>query len=131
LPSALHIHLRFESKRKYQYVKDLLDMGVSPIADFFSSLFELALASADLARELLDEMKMPMYLPDCSGEKLRAIVTATLVAQTQKELTIENYRSLTQILELCIRRFDWPLDLLNEGECTTSLIAEGKVLHGD
>lgn len=124
IPEVLHRMLQFKFKKQYCPIR-CASRDEAPLSAFLDSVFELAVASMDLTRELLHEMMSPWFF-DCTNEELRAAVLSSLVRQTQRRLEVENYRSITQILEICVRQFDWPLDLLQEVNTKpTTLLYEG------
>jgi hypothetical protein len=124
LPESLHRVLRHEHKRRYSPIPST-NKEESPFLDFFDSLFELATASQDLACGLVTEMLSPLFISEGSPDELRALVLCALIRQTSKHLEVDNYRSISQLLEMLLTRLDWPLDLVGELDVpATSLICE-------
>lgn len=125
IPACLYQNLRHECRKHYRPFQRKDEPLF--VADFFESLFELAILSLDLVKALLDEMFNPIFIRDCDAELLRATVTCLFVKQTRQALTIDNYRNLVQLTEMCLQRFNWPLDLMREFQGNqTTLLSESK-----
>ncbi|KAI6174559.1 hypothetical protein M3Y97_01004000 [Aphelenchoides bicaudatus] len=125
VPESLHRMLRHDRKRNYQSIPTTTLKDESSMFDFFDSMFELAVASADLACEFLDEMLSPLFVMEVSAEELRAHVHCALIRQIRKHMDADNFRSILQLLEVMLKRLNWPLDLIVDlGERPTVLINE-------
>jgi hypothetical protein len=114
IPACLYRYLRHECKKRYSQIHNKVENPLPHVVDFFDSLFDLAILSLDVAKELLEDMYNPIFLFDSSAKQIRAVVTTLLIKQAEKAINIDNYRNLAQLLETCFHRFDWPLDLVQE-----------------
>lgn len=134
IPVCLYESVRYENKKHYRPFEASTNDEERPlfVIDFFESLLELAAISLDHALMLLDHMRNPLFIADCNADQLRAAIIILLVKQTKKSLTLDNYRNLVQLLGECMKRFEWPLDLMREAEgYESNLLSESEFFKCD
>ncbi|KAI6170109.1 hypothetical protein M3Y98_01205300 [Aphelenchoides besseyi] len=124
LPEVLVRYMKVESRRLYRKVylpKDHDDCA--PIEDFFTAILELSVVAAELAREMLKEMRQVICFPDSNPTILRLTLLDLLMSNCKQQMAVESWRCVVPVIEDMIRAHNWPLDLIEKVR-TTPMIFE-------
>ncbi|KAI6195665.1 hypothetical protein M3Y94_01014400 [Aphelenchoides besseyi] len=115
VPEVLVRYMKVESRRLYRKVhlpKDHDDCA--PIEDFFTAILELSFVAAELARDMLKEMRQVVCFPDSNPTILRLTLLELLMSNCKQQVGVENWRCVVPVIEDVIRAHNWPLDLMDK-----------------